>query len=119
MIPEPHSRLSCNLVYLRKTLGLSQTQLASRAGLSRRIISHYETAATSAPLDNLEAIAEALGVPLARLLDETPENRTETSLADIDPRNVKKLRDILSLPPEDQLEVYRLVKKLRKKNNLI
>jgi transcriptional regulator with XRE-family HTH domain len=88
-----------NLARLRKMKGLSQGDLAKLSGLTRRIIGHYENEAVEPPLRNIRAIADALGVRISELLDETRNLAKQSNdLTDIDPRSVKKLKDILSLP---------------------
>lgn len=49
----------------RKALGLSQTDLAARAGLQPRAISRIETAAHEAQVSTLLTVAAALGMDLA------------------------------------------------------
>lgn len=51
----------------RRKLGLSQEQLAGRAGLHRTYISDIERGARNVSLESIEKLAEALGVPLATL----------------------------------------------------
>jgi transcriptional regulator with XRE-family HTH domain len=48
--------------------GLSQDQLADRAGMERRSIQRYERAARDPRYADLLLIADALGVPAAELL---------------------------------------------------
>jgi transcriptional regulator with XRE-family HTH domain len=108
-----------NLARLRKMKGLSQGDLAKLSGLTRRIIGHYENEAVEPPLRNIRAIADALGVRISELLDETRNLAKQSNdLTDIDPRSVKKLKDILSLPPEDRNDLYRILNKMLKKNQL-
>jgi transcriptional regulator with XRE-family HTH domain len=56
---------------LRKERGWSQPELAERAGLTERTITNYETdARTRPPLATVQALADALGVPITDLLGE-------------------------------------------------
>ena len=115
------SAFSQNLARIRKQRGLSQADLAERAGLSRRMINHYETQAVQPPIDKIEAIAEALGIKPSQLLDQTTkttEKDVAIDLTGIDPRSVKKLKDILSLPTEDRNVLYRMLNELLRKNQL-
>ncbi|HYN37833.1 MAG TPA: helix-turn-helix transcriptional regulator [Rhodospirillales bacterium] len=52
----------------RERLGLSQQQLADRAGLSRVSIVRYEAARSTPRLDSARAIARVLGTPVDDLL---------------------------------------------------
>ena len=115
------SAFSQNLARIRKQRGLSQADLAERAGLSRRMINHYETQAVQPPIDKIEAIAEALGIKPSQLLDPSPKTTEKDNAIDltgIDPRSVKKLKDILSLPTEDRNVLYRMLNELLRKNQL-
>jgi transcriptional regulator with XRE-family HTH domain len=61
-----------NLRALRLAAGLSQQQVAERAGLSRRMIVGLEGGDTNISLAKLARVAEALGVGFARLV-QPPE----------------------------------------------
>ena len=108
-----------NLVRFRKQRGLSQGDLAELAGLTRRMIGHYETEAVEPPIGKIEAIAKALGIKPPQLL-ENPDaaKQPDNDLTGIDPRSIKKLRDILSLSPEDRNDLYRMLNKLLRKSQL-
>lgn len=115
------SVFSQNLSRIRKQRGLSQADLAERAGLSRRVINHYETHAVQPPIEKIEAIAKALGIKPSQLLDPTNKMSVKDTTIDftgIDPRSVKKLKDILSLPSEDRNVLYRMLNELLRKNQL-
>ncbi|WP_316167586.1 MULTISPECIES: helix-turn-helix transcriptional regulator [unclassified Bradyrhizobium] len=59
-----------NLRRLRKEGGLSQEELADRAGLNRNYIGMIERAENSPTVDALEQISNALGIdPVALLQD--------------------------------------------------
>lgn len=65
--------LAINMKRRRLDLDLSQEQLAYAAGLHRTYIAHVERMVRNPSLDNVERIAEALGVDVYVLL--TPEKR--------------------------------------------
>ena len=56
-----------NLVEMRKKVGLTQEELASKLGLSAQSISKYETGAANPDISYLPGIADALGVTIDRL----------------------------------------------------
>jgi len=108
-----------NVAKYRKKKGFSQYDLADLSGISRRMIGHYESRGIIPPADRLQALADSLEIPVYKLfkqpeIDQSPD----TELSDIDPRSVKKLRDILSLPADDRGDLYRILNKMIRKNQL-
>jgi transcriptional regulator with XRE-family HTH domain len=65
-----HRIIAALLHQARSEQGLSQKELAEMAGLSKRRLSQYEQGQTPIPLVELEAMTEALDVPLTYFLDE-------------------------------------------------
>ena len=55
-------RMGMRIAALRKLAGLSQEQLAERAGLQRTHISRIEAGKYAVTLETVQAIAEALGM---------------------------------------------------------
>jgi transcriptional regulator with XRE-family HTH domain len=108
-----------NITVLRKQLGLSQYDLANKTGISQRMISHYENDSNIPPIDRLQALATALEVPVSKLFEsKTAQKTSPADLTGIDPRSVKKLKDILSLPVDDRNDLYRILNKMVRKNLL-
>jgi transcriptional regulator with XRE-family HTH domain len=108
-----------NVAKYRKKKGLSQYDLADLSGISRRMIGHYESEGIIPPADRLQALADSLEIPVYKLFKQPGTDQSpETDLADIDPRSVKKLRDILSLPADDRGDLYRILNKMLRKNQL-
>jgi transcriptional regulator with XRE-family HTH domain len=108
-----------NVTRYRKKKGLSQYDLADLTGISRRMIGHYESSGIIPPSDRLQSLADSLEIPVYKLFKQPEaEQAPETALTDIDPRSVKKLRDILSLPADDRNDLYRILNKMLRKNQL-
>ncbi|MDR2093951.1 MAG: helix-turn-helix domain-containing protein [Treponema sp.] len=108
-----------NLFNYRKQRGFSQYDLANLTGISRRMICQYENKGTIPPGDRLQALADALEIPVSKLFENNTGVIDHTGgITDIDPRSVKKLRDILSLPVEDRNDLYRILNKMLRKNQL-
>ena len=91
---------------LREAAGLSQAQVADKLGIAQRTYSYWERRPVALRHDQLEALAAALGVPLADLVG-APEAQ---------PRGagpVGKLRQVFAraskLPREQQKHVLRVV----------
>ncbi len=60
--------IAANLIRYRKSLGLSQEQLAEQAGVTRQSINNYENAKTLPDSKILSALATTLGITLDDLL---------------------------------------------------
>ena len=58
----------------RRYQDLTQDELGARAELSRSFVGIFETGTHGIDVVNLRRIAQALGVPLAELVDERPPN---------------------------------------------
>ncbi len=73
---KPKQLFGANLRRIRKSTGLSQEDLADRAGLHRTYISSIERAERNISLENIFRLAEALDVDPGDLLN--PVNGRET-----------------------------------------
>ena len=106
-----------NVTRYRKKKGISQYDLAQLSGISRGMISHYEREGMLPPANRLQALADSLDIPVYKLFKQPEkEGNSETDLSGIDPRSVKKLKDILSLPSDDRGDLYRILNKMLQKN---
>lgn len=65
---DPKLILAQNLKELRTSAGLSQEELADRAGLHRTYVSSIEGGKRNVTLENIFALAEALGATPADLV---------------------------------------------------
>lgn len=54
----------------RKLLGLSQEKLAEKAGVHQTYIGQLERGEKNATIESIEAVADALGVPLETLFEK-------------------------------------------------
>ncbi|MCY4319568.1 MAG: helix-turn-helix transcriptional regulator [Alphaproteobacteria bacterium] len=71
----PKEILAFNLKRLRTSAGISQEELADRAGLHRTYISSIERAQRNVSLENIFLIAKALGTTPAELMKPIPNGR--------------------------------------------
>lgn len=94
---------------LRKEKGLSQSQLAQKAGLTQRQIGYYEQEAPEGLLKNLSAIADALGVSLVELLSDEKPSELQKIFENVDARTIRKIKLILTLPKKELHIVYAIV----------
>jgi transcriptional regulator with XRE-family HTH domain len=72
---EPKAILAANLRRLRTEVGLSQEELADRAGVHRTYISSVERAQRNVSLENIFGLAAALGVDARDLLAPLPTEK--------------------------------------------
>jgi transcriptional regulator with XRE-family HTH domain len=108
-----------NVAKYRRRKGFSQYDLAQSSGISRTMISHYEREGSFPPAKRLQTLADSLDVPVYQLFKQSGvENNYEADISGIDPRSIKKFRDILSLPAEDRNDLYRILNKMLRKNQL-
>ena len=61
--------LGLNIAFYRKRRGLTQEQLAEKAGLDTTTIGKLETAGVGATLDTIFEICDALDIPPIKLFD--------------------------------------------------
>lgn len=107
---------SQNFRRLRKKKGLTQYDLADATGFSQRMIAHYETHAVQLSLDKLEKIAKVLRVKPAELLTKESPSEEAPDPTAFDTRSLKRMQDILSLPPNERSELYRMLNRMLREN---
>ncbi|MFW8667637.1 helix-turn-helix domain-containing protein [Enterococcus entomosocium] len=93
----------------RKKLGWTQKQLAQKIHASQQAIARWENEVTEPRTENLQALSEALGVPLSHFIDR------QTEIADDDFNALYR-----SLSPEDKvktLDYMRLLKRQEMERN--
>ena len=88
------------LVQIRKSKGLTQTELGKRIGVSQRIIHHYENKADYPPTQKLIELAQALDMSIDELLGLSDNGGNEI-YQDIKPGLAKKLRQASQLPASE------------------
>lgn len=86
--------------------GISQNKLAKMAGLSQSGMSSILSGASSPREDTLQAIAKALGIPLAELMDDSGTKKEPATVGGLDDRLVKML---VSLSPDQVQRVQDFV----------
>ena len=88
------------LVQIRKSKGLTQTELGKRIGVSQRIIHHYENKADYPPTQKLIELTRALDMSIDELLGLS-DNGDNEIYQNIKPGLAKKLRQASQLPPHE------------------
>lgn len=100
------SVLAKNLVVARVVSGVTQHELAGRAGISRATIAQIETGCSDPRLSTIAELAKALGIPLIVLLTGAEEVRALTGLCG----NVAPPEPSIGIP---QSEVDRMLRLIR------
>ena len=81
------ARLGANLRSLREERGLTQEQVAERAGYTSKYVSEIERGHRDPPLTTLARICErGLACPLSRVIDSTNASRSRPTDDGADPR---------------------------------
>lgn len=109
--------LAENLRNLRRKKGYTQSQLAELSGVSRRIVVHYENYVRKPVYENVQKMADALGVSMDELIGKT-ESRKAKKQDEASYKIMKKVRIIEKLPIRDQNMIFNLINSLAKKNKL-
>lgn len=78
---KPSEVIGKNLETLREKRGLSQEEVASYLGVSRPVISYYETATREIPLIHLEKLADLFCVEVADLTEVKSSLEQQASFA--------------------------------------
>lgn len=81
--------IGTNIKTARKNAGLSQVQLAQKAGITKAAISRYESGLRKPRAEHLKAMAEALGISTDELLGIPPLPSKAIPLFDNDPTLVE------------------------------
>jgi transcriptional regulator with XRE-family HTH domain len=97
----------------RRARGLSQEELGTKTGISKRMIAHYEGDNGIPPLDSLSKIADVLNVTVSYLLGESTQKMIKDKIS---PKLRKHIEKIQKLPAGDQLAVFRMVDGLAAQN---
>jgi len=79
------NKLGARIAYHRRNKGLSQSELAKACGwLSQSRIGNYEKGTREPSLDDLQKLADALGIPFVALVE--PQNTEASNVRFIDPQ---------------------------------
>lgn len=89
----------------RKARGLTQEQLGKKAGLSKRMIAHYESDIVMPPIDVLTDLADALHVTVSYLLGESVQKKIENEIKPIYRRHIDILQTLPARKQKDILEM--------------
>ena len=99
----------------RKARGLTQAELGERIGSSKRMVAHYESDATTPPIDVLGKLADALNVTVSYLLGESAQKKID---ADIKPIYRRHLEILQRLPLKEQKTAMKMIEALAAQNGV-
>jgi transcriptional regulator with XRE-family HTH domain len=107
-----------NLREIRTKREYTQERLGNVSGLSRRIISHYETLAKCPSIEKVAKIADVLDVSITEIIgnQESPARKFKSMNASS--KILKKLRTIEELPTRDQNTIFSMINSMVEKNKL-
>jgi len=104
-----------NLRRIREQQGYTMSRLAEMTGISKRMISHYETQVKRPALDKIQKLADALKVSINDLMGPPVEIKIKNEMPY---KLMKKVRVIEQLPTRDQNAIFRLINSLAEKNKI-
>jgi transcriptional regulator with XRE-family HTH domain len=110
----PSTVFGARLLTLRKTRGLSQTQLGEAIGATQRAISYYEAGGGNPDLDVVAKLARALGVTADELIGTDTPPPTEDTANTPERRIWRRFRQLMALPEKDQRAVLRMLDSMTK-----
>ena len=94
------------LAEIRQTRAMTQAELASAVGVSRRVIAYYEHQDAQPPGAMLVDLAKALRVSTDQLLGlKTPKEKASPRTA----RLLKRLQKVAQLPATDQRVILKML----------
>lgn len=77
----------------RKSLGLTQVQLAEKLGTTQAVITNYERNLRRPPVDKMPEIANALSIPIEQLFENTKNDFSVTK----QPKRSKRMSKLVSI----------------------
>ncbi len=104
---------------IRRSKGLTQSQLADMLNTSQRMIAHYENHDNRPRIDKIKAIADALHVSIEELVgDDIKKGKKKTKEEEVSYSIMKRVKVIEKLPLRDQRAIFRLINSLAEKNKI-
>lgn len=98
--------------FFRKQKGLNQTELGKKIGLSKRMVSYYESETIRVPkMEILQKIASVLSISMDDLLDSKIQIKQKKE----NNRIWKKLKKVEKLHPEDQKTILKMIDRFEKR----
>lgn len=102
------------LIAIRKTRGLTQTDLGKKIGISKRMVAYYEGQTKRPPANLLIPMAKALKISVEELLGAKKLSIIETEHAAL----WRRLKKVESLSKSDQKALLKMIDGLVAKNKV-
>ena len=100
--------LGTRIVARRKELGLTQTELGDRIGVTQQVIASYETASRQIPACRVPELAGALDMPLEELMGFKGQGGKRGPKSKLE----KQLDEVRQLPKNEQQFVSQFLEKM-------
>jgi transcriptional regulator with XRE-family HTH domain len=105
-----------NLRLVRRKKGYTLDRLAEISGISKRMISHYETRAKRPSLDKINILADALNVSIDELTGHDSHIKHKKNEDIVSYKIMKKLRVIERLSVREQKAIFQFINTIVEKN---
>ena len=99
--------LETRIQQLRKELELSQTDLATKVGISYAQIGRYETKGSQPPAEVLKKIADTLDTTVDFLISGNSEEKAKATLKDSEV--LRQFKAVDTLPDNDKTALLRVI----------
>ena len=103
--PDFLKALGERLALLRKSKGLTQTELADAIGVKQYVIASYETGRNQMPISLLHPISVTLDASVSELLGEAEIMKKRGPI----PKLVKRMEEINNLPKASQKKILDVI----------
>ena len=103
--PDFLKALGERLASLRKSKGITQTELGEAIGVKQYVIASYETGRNQMPISLLQPISSTLDVSISELLGEAEVTRKRGPI----PKLVKRMEQVNQLPKSSQKKILDVV----------
>jgi transcriptional regulator with XRE-family HTH domain len=95
------------LFRITRTKKVTLKELGEKVGISKRMVTYYETNDVGPPLEILKRMASALDITLAYLVDESPLKIPRDD--DVSPTVRKHIETLKKLPLQEQKPIFHMI----------
>ncbi len=95
------------LFRITRSKRMTLKELGDRIGISKRMVTYYETNEMGPPLEILKRMAKALDVTVAYLVDESPLKIPKDD--DVSPTVRKHIETLKKLPLQEQKPIFHMI----------